>query len=125
MYEAPTSWMSCRHSTRLDVSHRSDHAHENCINSLRLREFASAGFGAQLNGRLSDQHKHRSSALERRWLISDFVEAYTRGLTTPSEVAERIINLIWEQDSLQPPMRMILSHIPDDLRKHARASTTR
>ena len=103
----------------------SDHANGNCITSLRLRNFASAGFGAQLNGRLSDQHRHSSSALKRRWSISDFAEAYTRGLTTPSEVAERIINLIWEQDGLQPPMRMILSHIPDDLRKQARASTVR
>lgn len=53
------------------------------------------------------------------------MEAYTKGLTTPSEVAERIIHLIWEQDSAQPPMRMILAHIPDDLRKQAAASTAR
>jgi hypothetical protein len=108
----------------LDVSHSRDQRH-NDRHFLHVRDFASAGFGAQLSGRLSDQQKHSSSSLERRWSISDFAEAYTRGLTTPSEVAERIINLIWEQDSLQPPMRMILSHIPDDLRKQAWSSTAR
>lgn len=86
--------------------------------------FLFAGFAAQLSGWLSDEHKH-SSALEQRWTISDFAEAYTRGLTTPSKVAQRIINLIWEQDSCDPPMRMILAHIPDDLRKQAAASTAR
>ena len=91
---------------------------------IGLIEVWGAGFGGHLDGRLSGTRR-QPGPLQQRWTISDFVEAYTKGLTTPAEVAERIISLIWEQDSCTPPMRMMLAHLPHHLRQHAAASTER
>ena len=92
--------------------------------SVGLEEVLGAGFGGHLEGRLSGTSRPQGP-LQQRWTISDFVEAYSKGLTTPTEVAERIISLIWEQDSCAPPMRMMLAHLPHHLRQHAAASTER
>ena len=94
------------------------------VPAIGLRGVWGAGFGSHLDGRLSGPSR-QPGPLEQRWTISDFVEAYTKGLTTPAEVAERIIALIWEQDSCAPPMRMMLAHLPHHLRQHAAASTER
>lgn len=99
-------------------------AAESFVPSIGLKEAWGAGFGGHLDGRLSGARR-QPGPLKQRWTISDFVEAYTKGLTTPAEVAERIIALIWEQDSCAPPMRMMLAHLPHHLRQHAAASTER
>ena len=94
------------------------------MSNIGLKEVWGAGFGGHLEGRLSGPSR-QPGPLQQRWTISNFVEAYTSGLTTPAEVAERIISLIWEQDSCAPPMRMMLAHLPHHLRQHAAASTER
>ncbi len=56
---------------------------------------------------------------------SDFVEAYGRGETTPSEVAERLLRVAAELDEGKTPLRALINRDPDDLRTQARAATAR
>lgn len=55
----------------------------------------------------------------------DFVDAYSRGATTPSEVAERLLRVVAELDEGKTPLRALINRDPDDLRTQARAATAR
>ncbi len=62
---------------------------------------------------------------EKRWTISDFAHAYAAGITTPSEVAERILRFVDESEKADPPMRFLISCDAADLHKNAAESTKR
>ncbi|XP_047322897.1 fatty acid amide hydrolase-like isoform X2 [Impatiens glandulifera] len=61
----------------------------------------------------------------RYWTIRDYAYAYRSKFTTPSMVAERIISVMEEIANNMPPMPMLISFDPEDVRKQAAASTQR
>ncbi|XP_047320109.1 fatty acid amide hydrolase-like isoform X1 [Impatiens glandulifera] len=61
----------------------------------------------------------------RYWTIRDYAYAYRSKFTTPSMVAERIISVMEEFANNEPPMPMLISFDPEEVRKQATASTLR
>jgi hypothetical protein len=78
-----------------------------------------SGFKARLNGRLG------SGPLQQRWSISDYVEAYTAGTLTPSQVAENVLKFEKQSEQQEPPMRFFISVNAADIRRQAAESTER
>lgn len=54
-----------------------------------------------------------------------FHRAYASGVLTPSQVAERIIAAVEESEAMAPPMRMLISFKPEQLREQAARATQR
>lgn len=52
-------------------------------------------------------------------------DAYRNGVTTPDQVAERVLATIEESNAHTPPLRAIIACQPDDVRTQARASSER
>ncbi|KAJ6819303.1 fatty acid amide hydrolase [Iris pallida] len=59
------------------------------------------------------------------WTIRDYAHAYRSKLATPSAVAEHIISAVEEFNNKKPPMPLLISFSPEDVRKQAAASTQR
>ncbi|KAK1268739.1 Fatty acid amide hydrolase [Acorus gramineus] len=59
------------------------------------------------------------------WTIRDFAHAYRSKLTTPSIVAEDIVSAIGDSNNQIPPMPLLITFDPEELRKQAAASTRR
>ncbi|KAL6009930.1 hypothetical protein ACLOJK_000361 [Asimina triloba] len=59
------------------------------------------------------------------WTIRDYAYAYQSKAVTPSIVAERLISSVEESDKKEPPMKLMISFIAEDVRKQAAASTKR
>lgn len=57
--------------------------------------------------------------------INDFHTAYLERRTTPTDVAQRLIEQIRESDQASPPMRLFIAHYRDHLLRQAEASTKR
>ncbi|KAF9609675.1 hypothetical protein IFM89_017854 [Coptis chinensis] len=57
--------------------------------------------------------------------IRDFAHAYRSNSVTPSMVAEKIISALEEFNNKKPPMPMLISFSPEDVRNQAAASTER
>lgn len=57
--------------------------------------------------------------------ISDFAESYERGLCTPVDVAERVIDATARSEALQPAMRAFIAQRADDVMQQARESHER
>lgn len=69
---------------------------------------------------------HNSDATPfRYWKIRDYAYSYRSNLTTPSMVAEHVINAIEEFSNKKPPTPLLVSFDADDVRKQAAASTQR
>lgn len=72
----------------------------------------------------ADNHISDSTPF-RYWKIRDYAYSYRSSLTTPSMVAEHVINAIEEFSNKKPPTPLLISFDPDDVRKQAAASTQR
>uniref|UniRef100_A0A7I4CHU1 Amidase domain-containing protein n=1 Tax=Physcomitrium patens TaxID=3218 RepID=A0A7I4CHU1_PHYPA len=59
------------------------------------------------------------------WKIRDYVEAYTTGRVTPTQVAERIIATVEEAKKRSPSLVYFISFLSEDVRKQATESTER
>ncbi len=57
--------------------------------------------------------------------VSDYAEAYRQGKTTPSEVAERVIRTLHEQDQGDPPLYLFIRWNEGEIRAQAEESTRR
>jgi Asp-tRNA(Asn)/Glu-tRNA(Gln) amidotransferase A subunit family amidase len=57
--------------------------------------------------------------------IADFVRAYREGRTTPTEVAERVLEALTQSEAQQPPLRAVIAHRAEEIRAQARASSER
>ncbi|KAI7745988.1 hypothetical protein M8C21_026852 [Ambrosia artemisiifolia] len=72
-----------------------------------------------------DSNHGSDSSPFRYWKIRDYAYAYRQRLTTPSSVAEHVICAIEEFSNKKPPMPLLISFDPEDVRKQAVASTQR
>lgn len=59
------------------------------------------------------------------WKVRDYVEAYTTGRVTPTQVAERIIAAVEEAKKKSPSLVYFISLLPEDVLKQAAASSER
>jgi len=56
---------------------------------------------------------------------ADFVRAYTSGQTTPTQVAERLLQVIEESDQTTPALRAVITSHPEEILASAAAATAR
>ncbi|PKA57882.1 Fatty acid amide hydrolase [Apostasia shenzhenica] len=73
----------------------------------------------------SSQRFSEDSSKFLYWTIRDFAHAYRSKLTTPSAVAEHIISIVEEYNNKKPPMPLLITFSPEEVRKQAAASTQR
>jgi len=57
--------------------------------------------------------------------IRDYADAFTRGLVTPEDVAERFLRAVTASDQNLPPLRAFIACNTEDIFSQARASTAR
>jgi Asp-tRNA(Asn)/Glu-tRNA(Gln) amidotransferase A subunit family amidase len=57
--------------------------------------------------------------------VADFSQAYRCGTTTPTAVAERLIEALKSADAAAPPLRAIVAFSGDEIRRQAEQSTER
>ncbi len=59
------------------------------------------------------------------WSVADYHEAYRGGRTDPVSVARKLNENLAASERREPPMKMLISHDPDDVLRQAQQSAGR
>lgn len=57
--------------------------------------------------------------------LLDYADAYRSGALTPVDVVDRYLAALKSEDTRDPPLRVIIEHLPDDVRRQAEESARR